>query len=167
MKSCLCFQAVSKTLFVSFMAIFSCKMQTLLICPNKVINRIHYWDFLYMSEQEAVSYVNNAAISCCFSACHCSAVFLCSKLWSGRNWETDPGGGARSWGSPLFPARVHPPGRLPPGGSLPAHHHLLLPEEQLGGSATEGNTLRLMVWSQIYIVKAASGHIEHLWVLSV
>lgn len=72
-------------------------------------------------------------------------VLFSSKLWSGRNWDTDLGGGAGSRGSPLLPPRFHPPRRLPPWRSLAAHHHIVLPEEQLGGSAAEGNDL----WSRV------------------
>lgn len=85
--------------------------------------------------------INRVADGCRFL--HVTTLRFCfSELQSGWNRKADPGGGARSRGSPLLPARIRPPGRLPPGCSLPPHHRLLLPEEQLGGSAAEGNDLR-------------------------
>lgn len=66
---------------------------------------------------------------------------LSSKLRPVRSWEADPGCGAGSWGSSLLPSRIHPSGQLPTGRTLAAHHHLLVPEEQLGGPAAEGKTL--------------------------
>lgn len=67
--------------------------------------------------------------------------FLSSQLQSGRHREANPGSGAGGRRSSLLSKRIHPPGRLPARCSLPAHHHLLLPEEQLGGPAAEGNTV--------------------------
>jgi len=63
-----------------------------------------------------------------------------SKLQTVRDREADPGRGAGSRGSPLLSSRIHPSGQLPTRRTLSAHHYFLFPEEQLGGSATEGKT---------------------------
>ena len=66
--------------------------------------------------------------------------FLFSKLQSDKHREAHPGSGARGRGSSLLSPGIHPPGRLPARCSLAPHHSLLFPEEQLGGSAAQGDT---------------------------
>lgn len=134
MRSCLCFQAVSSGgnywiccifFYISFP---KCRLCLFVSSSFSKSPLPHNWP---LCSESALS--------------QRETVLFSSKLWSGRNWGADPGGGAGSRGSPLLPPRFHPPRRLPPWRSLAAHHRLLLPEEQLGGSAAEGNGL----WSRV------------------